>query len=512
MKSYATGTYEEMLQLATDFRYFRTPDPGKGIPDYSSAAMARHFDELKEYQRVLSRFDVSAWPVPRQVDYHVLRAQMNGLEFNHRVIKPWARDPGFYCTFPRFQETMRGAVPIPRALPLDESARAKFRSGIRALPELLAQARENLTEATADFTRIALRMKERERTLWSAFAEKVGAHHPELVGEVHAVLKAIDDFIRWLRDNRQRFTAPSGVGKENYNWFMKNVYLFPYTWDEAYAVVQRELERAHVFTRLEEYHNKELPEIEPVENFDESHRRFVEGQKRLFDFLEKEQIFKEPSYMEPKAPPSQWDGRPDGRNFFHEVLDRDILPLVAHDLCGHSPDSRRALAINHPMRPEGLPYHIAGLRAEGMATGIEELLMHMGLCDDRPRARELAYVLVGFRAARAAAAMKMHSNEMDFETALTYTAALTPRGYSKKDTFLLWDDLELYIRQPGYGMGYLMGKVQLEKMIADYSRLNAKSFSFREFFDAFLGAGMIPMSLIRWEITGLTDEMEKLLA
>jgi uncharacterized protein (DUF885 family) len=181
-------------------------------------------------------------------------------------------------------------------------------------------------------------------------------------------------------------------------------------------------------------------------------------------------------------------------------------------VCGHSHDGRRYAKDKRPIRGTGRPYHIAGLRAEGLATGIEEILTHLGLCDDRPHARELMYVLVSFRAARAAAALKMHSNELDFKGGLDYASKMTARGYSKRDTFLLWDDLELYIRQPGYGMGYLMGKVQLERLMSDYSRMKRDAFSLRDFFTEFLDAGFIPISLIRWEITGLTDEMEKLLA
>jgi hypothetical protein len=32
----------------------------------------------------------------------------------------------------------------------------------------------------------------------------------------------------------------------------------------------------------------------------------------------------------------------------------------------------------------------------------------------------------------------------------------------------------------------------------------------KEFMDAFLAAGVIPISLIRWEVTGLADEIKKL--
>ncbi len=507
---HAHATYEDLVALFHAFREFREPKCKDGVPDYSASAMTARFNELKEYQTRLTGLDIGAWPVNEQVDYHIVRAEMNGLEFDHRVIKNWSRDPGFYCTFPRFEETMKGAVWIPRKLPLESNIIDEFKERLPVVPKLLAQGKENLVDVPHDLAVLAIKMKQREHDMWSEFTVKVKDHHPELVDDIKNIITAVDDFRAWLESNLDSFTASAGVGKENWNWFMKNVYLFPYTWEEAYAVVQRELERSHTFTRLEEFHNKHLPQQKLVSSLEEVQALYKEGHQHLFDFLEREQLFKEPNYMEPKPLPAKYEP-PAVRNFFQEILARDVLPLDAHDLCGHAPDARRIKHDERVIRAANRPYHICGLRAEGMATGIEEILTHMGLLDDRPRSRELAYILVGFRAARAAAALKMHTNEFTFEQGLDYAATMTPRGYAKRDSFLLWDDLELYIRQPGYGMGYLMGKVQLDKLIADCSRLQADQFSFREFFDQFFSAGFIPLSLVRWELTGQTDEMEKLL-
>jgi hypothetical protein len=77
-----------------------------------------------------------------------------------------------------------------------------------------------------------------------------------------------------------------------------------------------------------------------------------------------------------------------------------------------------------------------------------------------------------------------------------------------KDDSVAWYDLELYIRQPGYGMGYFLGKVEIEKLLTDRVRQLGDKFSLREFHDTFLTAGVIPTSLIRWEMTGLDDEVK----
>ncbi|MHC4251790.1 MAG: DUF885 family protein [Planctomycetota bacterium] len=507
-----TARYEDLVDLFGEYREFVVPRERDGIPDYSASAMEAQHEDLGEYQKRLAAMDVESWPVGEQVDYHIVRAEMNGLDFNHRVIRPWSRDPGFYCTFSRFEHTMHGAVRIPGELPLSAEKLGELQAGVRKLPGILAQARSNLTEIAADFATLAIRMKQREHDDWSRFAERAIEHHPELVPDVERVVQAVDDFAGWLKDGDGGYHPRAGVGEENWNWFMKNVYLFPYTWEEAHAVVQRELERSETFMRLEEHHNRDLPPQMPSQSEDEQRQRMEGGMDRLMKFLDSARIFKDSEFIKPMARlPGYWPYDPGKLNFFQEVLCRGNMPLNAHDVCGHSHDGRRYSKDERPIRSVPRPYHINGLRAEGLATGIEEILTHLGLLDDRPRSRELTYVLVSFRAARAAAAMKMHRHELDFKGGLDYAARMTARGYSKPDTFLLWDDLELYIRQPGYGMGYLMGKVQLEKLISDYSRIKGDDFSLRDCFTEFLDAGFIPISLIRWEITGLTDEMEVLL-
>ena len=141
--------YDILVQLFREFREFQKPNVVDGVPDYTPDAMAKQAEKLESFQKRLESIDMSGLPVSRQVDFHLVRAEMNGLEFNHRVIRPWSRDPGFYCTFPRFEETMRGTVHIPWNLPVPDDKLEDVQRGIRNLPSILAQAKENLTEIAA---------------------------------------------------------------------------------------------------------------------------------------------------------------------------------------------------------------------------------------------------------------------------------------------------------------------------------------------------------------------------
>ena len=46
----------------------------------------------------LATIDPGGWSIPQQVDDHLVRAEMNGLDFDHQVLKPWANNRAFYVT------------------------------------------------------------------------------------------------------------------------------------------------------------------------------------------------------------------------------------------------------------------------------------------------------------------------------------------------------------------------------------------------------------------------------
>jgi hypothetical protein len=46
--------------------------------------------------------------------------------------------------------------------------------------------------------------------------------------------------------------------------------------------------------------------------------------------------------------------------------------------------------------------------------------------------------------------------------------------------------------------------------MSDRAQQLGDKFVVRDFFDAFHAAGMIPVSMIRWEMTGLDDEIKSL--
>ena len=89
-------TYDDLTTIFEEFRDFQVEKVVDGVPDYTIAGMQAQYEGLQEFRNRLAAIDSSDRPVSRQVDYHLVRAEMNALEFFHKVHKPWARDPGFY--------------------------------------------------------------------------------------------------------------------------------------------------------------------------------------------------------------------------------------------------------------------------------------------------------------------------------------------------------------------------------------------------------------------------------
>ena len=94
----AAGDYAELARLANDWRHFEQPTINHCVPDYGASAMAAKADGLPAYRARLRAIDSQGWSAAQKVDRRLIEAEMNGLDFDLRVRRPWARDPSLYAT------------------------------------------------------------------------------------------------------------------------------------------------------------------------------------------------------------------------------------------------------------------------------------------------------------------------------------------------------------------------------------------------------------------------------
>lgn len=526
----AAGSYDDLVVLFGEFREIIKPAIVDGVPDFTAAAMARQHEGLKELQARLAALDAAAWPVEQQVDYHVVRAEMNAVDFDHRVLRPWARDPGFYNLtdgiYPRLlvhhsRSLSSWGLEKPE-LPLDEAGVQRLRQQLRAVPGLLAQAERNLTEAAGALATIAIRVKEKDIQLLEGQSAGFERHHPDLVADAAAAIEATRRYERWLIEHKEHMTAPAGVGRENYGWWMKHAHLIPYDWAELYAMMQAEYGRAISFLKLEEHKHRKLPDFEITASAEENERRQREAAQRLYDFLRDEEIITVPADLPPLPVdqfPRVWGVsaylRRDDRGFFEETNDREPMTNVAHVFFGHYYVGGRKIwyqdGDTRPIRGKVRLYDMHEARSEALAFGIEEWLLQAGLFDDRPRSREITYVWMAFRAIRALTDLRMHAGLLSLEEGLEAISGGIPYPWADADSDAVWWDTEETLRSPGHSSNYVVGRNMMQGLLADRAKQLGDGFSLRRFFDEFMAGGIVPISLSRWEQTGRDDQLTSLL-
>ncbi|WP_033073642.1 DUF885 family protein [Sphingopyxis sp. MWB1] len=516
----AASDYDALVGLYREFRAFVPPPMKQGVPDYSPVAMVRHYEGLKQFQARLRAIDDSQWPIDQRVDYALVLAEMRGLEFQHRVTQPWKRDPAFYSvTNLGFGPKMHGAFAIPD-LPLPADKLAAFRAQLDAVPQALRQARSQLTDARGDLARLAITQKQVEVNVFGELAARAQKVQPELAAPARRAQAAAADFKRWLESIEAGLPAHGGVGRDNYAWYLKNVLLLPYTPEEVALIGEREYQRQIAFLKIEEHRNRDIPMPDPVatrEEFDAKRRGEDED---LLRFLREGDWVTIPDYVrhDPEEGPYQFPFEKDPSkpglfdppldlHFFFQAEFRDGRPLRAHNLPGHAFDALQAARDTRPIRGQPRLFFVNGVRNEGWAFYLEEMILQAGFLDDRPKTREIDYILGAKRAARVLPEIKMQANEWTWAEANASLIARTPKWMKPGDAVAQFD-IELYLRQPGYGIGYYLGKVELEKLLADVAMQEGEAFDIKRFHDRFRAAGSIPISLIRWEMTGRDDEIK----
>lgn len=516
------SSFTDLTKLFAEWRAFQLPHLNDGVPDYTARAMSAQQRELPAFQRRLAAIDASGWPVNEQVDWQIVRAEMNGLDFDHRVLKPWANNPGFYVTVfsDRSDQPARegphayGTIELWRySFPLSAERAAEMSAALRLVPKLLEQARQNLSGQGRDLWVYGIKDVKEQSSVLTGLATMLADAPGELKSDAALAKAATDRFASWLEAQAPAKTGPSGIGIDHYDWYLKNVQLVPYTWREEVALMESELARAHSALALEEEKNRGLPQPAVIASEAEYTRRLNDGVSEYMSFLKERELLTIKEYMDPALRAQIGKFHPGPREFFSEIDYRDPVVMRTHGY--HWFDLAQMEFEPHadPIRRGPLLYNIFNTRTEGHATGWEELMMLAGMCDARPRSRELIYILIAERAARALGDLRMVSNEFTLEQASEFASRHTPRGWLSLQGNLVRAEQHLYLQQPGYGTSYLLGKKQIEMLLAERKLQLGDGFRMKQFMESFNAAGLVPAALLRWELTGqMPDDVRHMLA
>ena len=150
---------DKLQDLFVEWRMFENPPLLNGAPDYTKKQFKKRKGAFKKLHKKLENIDTTNWSKSAQVDWQIIEAEMNGYDFNQRILKSWERDPAFYQTIWMYQSDVPAHEgPVNHALleywqysfPLGANDKEKLYKELALIPVFLKQAEKNLTGNARD--------------------------------------------------------------------------------------------------------------------------------------------------------------------------------------------------------------------------------------------------------------------------------------------------------------------------------------------------------------------------
>ncbi len=513
----------------------RLERPAGLVRSWSRTSVEGQRAELKALSECLAvaTAQESTWPVARRVDVRLIRSTLARVRWELDVNRRWERDPIFYVE--------QALTPVLELLveppPLDAARGRELLVRLGNIPELMRNAEANLDAGVQLFAELALglltdigpKLERVEAGVAPLLPKEVS--RSELSRMRRAATEALETYRAWLTKHGPLMRGRASIGREAYVFFLQQVALIPYSPEQLLAMAQQEWERSVAAEAVELQRNVGLPPLAYIPSLELQRIRYREDEAAIRKFLEERGILSVPAtlrhftvqpipdYLDALGDfgeqdwftsPSKLDHDgvrwlyPPGPKlgYFGRATARDPRPIITHEgVPGHY--FQLALSWRHPdaIRRH---YYDSGPN-EGLGFYSEELMMQAGLYDDSPRTRELIWGLSRLRAARVYVDIKLALGELTLEQAAAYLAERGPM-----DAPTAHREAASFSVAPGQAMTYQTGKLQIERLLAGARLRQGNGFSLRRFNDTLWLNGNVPLSLQRWELLGLDDEVRAL--
>jgi hypothetical protein len=540
---FAQANTDPLDKLASDFwtwraefRPFSFDDVPRiehqpGLRDWSAAAIARQRADLVEFERRWKRMQTNGWPVARMVDYRLMGSAIARVRWELDINPRWQRDPAFYVeqTVGALEEAL---LPPP---PFSDSRSREMVTRTENIPAILDQARLNL-KPVAPFAQLTLAML---ADIDGRLSRVERGATPLLTSDdlrakfrmaIPKASQALTDYREWLRHHLLGMRQDFALGDQAYGFFLHQVALLPYTPEQLLSMARQDFERILAQESYEHQRDLRAPELKVPATAQDEAARMEHDEAAIRRYLMEHQILTVPSDI------PHWTLRPapdyltaldgfgelddfTGPSRLHQAGTRWIQP-PSNDLPyfwkAYAEDTRTT-GVH-----EGMPGHFFQLSLawrnpdpirrqyydssanEGIGFYAEEMMLNTGLYDDSPRSREIVYNFARLRALRVEVDVKLALGRFTIAQAADYLARTVPMDHVTAD-----GEAAGFSTAPGLGIAYQIGKLQIERMLAERRLQQGAKFTLRDFHDYVWSNGNVPLSLQRWELLGLDDDVKK---
>lgn len=508
----------------------RLERPKGFIPDWSPAAAEQYRAHVADLESRWKAIDASRWPVARQVDYRLIGSAIARARWELDYLKAWKNNPNFYL-----DQSLGAYVHLLlEPPPLLPERGAQIVGTLNAVPKILGDARENLTEPIRPFAEIALDQLSdvRPRLVASVRALKplLDANSARQIDSAaEAAAKALEGYRQWLESTLPSMSSQSAIGEAGYIYFLKYVALLPYPPQQLLDIGRAEWARSVAFQTYEEHRNLGLPELPVATSTEEEIAREKRDEEAVRKYLVEKRILSVPSWVQHYT----WRPMPDYTKPLEDVVETDYFTspsrlkengvryidpptanlgyfwladakdprtgIVHEGVPGHY--FQLALSWAHP-DPIRRHYYDSGAN-EGIGFYAEEMMLQAGLFDDSPRSREIIYNMMRLRALRVEVDVKLALGEFTIPQGADYLRKTVPM-----DSKTAHHEAAFFASAPGQAISYQIGKSQIIRFLADARRAQGEKFDLQSFHDFVWLNGNVPISLQRWEYLGAKDDVD----
>jgi uncharacterized protein (DUF885 family) len=531
-----------LTELLTAVHDLRQPQVINGIPDYTAAAIDAQKDALEHLREQFDLLDPTDWPVHDQVDYLIVRSELDMLEYGLYVYRATSRSPNFYLSSISSFGMSSGATLsklgrlVLQPPPFGEVRAQAILDHMRNIPRILSQAQKNLTEPTQEMSRWALPTLANARESSRQFAVSLAEHFPpQMRAELHTAAKemgdAFRDYRQWIEQRLPTMVRAQPVGRDMYNWILRRIWLLPYDADDILQFGEQEYARYLSFSTFEEARNSGLPALKRAQTTSEYAANTESDEKKIREFLIDKKVLTIPEYVgayrrtlmpEYLQAFSLWaalsgyrmpgnvamkysvpEDHPFTNTYWESIMRIDASTNIFHDgIPGHHFQGVVSARHPSPIRSQ----HRDRFKSEGWSTYWEETALQLGFYDDRPRSRELIYNFLRLRALRVIVDVRMALGRMTTEQAV---AALETVPMDRR---IASEEVDDFFAAPSGGIVYQIGKMQIERLLAERRQQLGDQFELQQFHDDLVAAAWVPIELTRWEMTGFGENGRRMLA
>jgi len=540
--SFAQPKDDSLDQLASEFWAWRAEyrpftfddvprmEHAGGMRDWSAVVVAKQRGDLAAFERRWQAIRLDGWPVARLVDYRLMGSALARVRWELDVNPRWQRDPAFYIeqTVDALQEEL---MPPP---PFSDARAREILARTENTPAILEQAKQNL-QAIAPFARLTI------ASLSDIDARLARVEHgvtPLLTGDdqrarfrmaITRASQALLGYREWLKQNLPSMREDFALGGKAYGFFLHRVALLPYTPQQLLTMARQDFERVLAMEAYEQQRDLGVPELRLAATPEELTARMARDDENIRRYMSEHQILTVPpdlphwtirlapeyvaafdgfGELDDFTGPSRlredgtrWIEPPSGDlGYFWKAYAQDARTTGVHEgVPGHFFQLSLSWRNPDPIRRQ---YYDSGAN-EGIGFYAEEMMLEAGLYDDSPRSRQIIYNFARLRALRVEVDVKLALGEFTMAQAGDYLARTVPMDRRTAEEEAAW-----FSTAPGLGIAYETGKLQIERMLAERRLQQGGKFTLREFHDYVWSNGNVPLSLQRWELLGLDDDVK----